>query len=71
MMSLIIEARVASYEVFIYLRRRHFRTLKRIDRNQPYYTSLQLDLVPSVRSFSPFALKLETWLRVTGSLSSK
>ena len=43
-MSLIIEVRVTSYTDFIYLCQRQgddiYRTLERIERNQPYYTIL-------------------------------
>ncbi|XP_023349687.1 failed axon connections [Eurytemora carolleeae] len=42
------------------------RTLQKPDWKKDVVYLFTFPLVPSVRSFSPFALKLETWLRVAG-----
>jgi len=48
------------------LKRTPPKVLKKQDWEQDVVYLFQFPLCPSVRSISPFAIKLETWLRMTG-----
>jgi len=48
------------------LKRKPVRVLQKIDWEKDVVYLCQFPLCPSVRTISPFALKLETWLRLAG-----